>query len=335
MKAIIQDRYGPPGVLRLADVPRPSPGPGQVLIQVRAASVHADVWHVVHGVPYVLRVMGAGLRQPVQPIPGTDVAGVVVELGPGAAGLAPGDEVFGEVIVGMQWRNGGSYAEYAVAPVEKLAPKPTSLSYVAAAAIPTSAIIALQAVRRDARVCAGDRVLVNGAAGGVGLFVLQIAKDVGATVTAVDRAGRLDVLRENGADHVIDYGAEDFTHGPQRYDVVIDIPGNHHYSQIRHVLSERGRYVLIGHDQYGATGHRVLGSVPRVLGLVGRSLFDGHLPAPDFTPPGAAAMREVAALAERGVLRPEVERTYPLAEAAEALAHLESGRAQGRVVLVV
>jgi NADPH:quinone reductase-like Zn-dependent oxidoreductase len=335
MKAIVQDRYGPASALRLAEVPRPVPGAGQVLVRVHAASVHADVWHMVRGLPYVLRIMGGGLRRPSHPIPGTDMAGVVEQVGPGATRFQPGDAVFGEVVAGMQWRNGGAFAEYVAAAESALEPKPEALSFTEAAAIPTSALIALYNLRAEGTVHPGDRVLVNGAAGGVGMFVVQLAKAGGAHVTAVDAGDRLEALREIGADEVIDYRQTDFTQGAARYDAVIDIPGNHPYSRVKRVLTPHGRYVLIGHDQYGAEGRRWLGSLPRVLGLALGSLRSDHLPRPDFAGPGPDAMPEIARLAAEGRLRPLIDRTYPLAEAAAAIEYLESGQAHGKVVLTV
>ena len=278
MKAIVQDRYGPASALRLAEVPRPVPGEGQVLVRVHAASVHADVWHMVHGFPYVLRIMG-GVSAPLYPIPGTDMAGVVEQAGPGATRFQPGDAVFGEVVAGMQWRNGGAFAEYVAAAESALEPKPEGLSFTEAAAIPTSALIAHFNLRAEADIHPGDRVLVNGAAGGVGMFVVQLAKADGAHVTAVDAGDRLEALRSIGADEVIDYTRTDFTQGSQRYDAVVDIPGNHPYSQVKRVLTPHGRYVLIGHDQYGAAGRRWLGSLPRVLGLALGSLRATTSPA--------------------------------------------------------
>ncbi len=335
MKAIIQESYGPPEILRLGEVDRPVPGAGEVLVRVHAASVHADVWHMVLGQPYALRLMGAGLRRPSNPVPGTDVAGIVDRVGPGVTRFQPGDEVFGEVIHGMQWRNGGAFAQYATAAEERLAPKPERLSFVEAAAVPTSGLIALMAVRREARVRPGLRVLVNGAAGGVGVFAVQIARADGAHVTAVDAEDRATLLRAIGADEVIDYEQRDYTRGDDRYDVVIDIPGNHSFREVRRVLTDRGRYVLIGHDSYGARGHRWLGSLPQALGLVARSLVDPRLPSPASASPGEGAMDELADLAGGGSLSPVIDRTFPLAEAGAAIEYLTSGRARGRIVLAV
>jgi NADPH:quinone reductase-like Zn-dependent oxidoreductase len=336
MKAIIQDRYGPPEVLRLADVDPPSARPDEVLVRVHAASLHPDVWHVLHGRPYVLRLMGAGLRRPSQPVPGIDMAGVVEAVGAAVTRFAPGDEVFGETIKGFQWRNGGAFAEYVAAPERTLAHKPSGLRFAQAAAVPTSGLIAWSALHRQGRARAGDDVLVNGAGGGVGTFAVQLAKAAGAHVTAVDAAGKLAALTARGADRVIDYATEDFTRGTKRYDLIVDIPGNHSFAECRRVLTGEGTYVLIGHDGYGATAGRWLGSLPRVLPLVAQAPFRRQLPPVDVsTPDKGAVLAELAHRLEAGELRPVIERTYPLGEAADAIRHLQTGRVTGKVVLTI
>ncbi|HEY5854976.1 MAG TPA: NAD(P)-dependent alcohol dehydrogenase [Aldersonia sp.] len=334
MRAVVQDRYGPPAeVLAVRDVERPMPAADEVLVRVQAASVHPDVWHVVTGRPYVLRVMGSGLRRPTRQIPGTDVAGQVVQVGDAVTGFAPGDAVFGETVRGYQWRNGGAYAEYVAVPAEVLASRPARLTVSAAAAIPTSGLIALYNLP-DANALAGCSVLVNGAAGGVGGCAVQIARARGATVTGVDAAARLDLVRALGADRVLDYERTDFTRTGDRYDLIFDVPGNHGFSDCRRALTSAGHYVLIGHDQFGAAAGRWLGSVPRVLGLAARSPFTKHLPSTGFSMPDKGkSMAVLADLAAAGNLRPVVDRSYPLDEAAAALRHLQSGTAQGRIVL--
>lgn len=333
MRAILHERYGGPECLRLGEAPKPTPGPGEVLVRVEATSLHADVWHVVAGVPYIARP-AMGLRRPRHPIPGTDLAGEVVELGPDVVGPAVGDAVYGEVISGMQWTNGGAFAEFACARADHLSLRPPHLTAVEAAAIPTSALIALLNVQ-EAQVQPGETVLVNGAAGGVGVFVVQILSAIGARVVAVDAADRLPLLRRLGADSVIDYQAEDYTRGTARYDAVIDIPGNRSFAQVRRVLASRGRYVLIGHDAYSSTARPWLGSVPRLLGMAARALFTPHLRLPSFASAYPDAWRQLTAWVEDGAVRPVVGRTFPLDQTAEALAFLISGQAQGKVVLVV
>lgn len=335
MKAIVQDRYGSVDDLRLGEVPRPEPAEDEVLIQVRAASVHPDVWHVVTGQPTVLRLMGAGLRHPKDRVPGTDVAGVVESVGRAVTRFRPGDEVFAETIRGVGWRNGGAFAEYATAPEEGVALKPPGVSFEEAAAVPTTGLIALNNLPQH-RVPPSSRVLVNGAAGGVGAIAVQLAKAYGAEVTGVDHPRKLALARSLGADQTIDYTHEDFTRSGERWDLIFDIPGNHSFQQIRRALDPHGGYVLIGHDAFGATGHHWLGSIPRMLGLMVRSavtpaLRGGSLASPDKR----RLMSTLAQFMETGQLRVAIDRTFPLAEAPEALRYLVSGQPVGRVVVVV
>ena len=265
MRAILQDRYGTADDLRVGEVERPSPAAGEVLVRVRAASVHPDVWHVVAGRPYVLRLMGAGLRRPARRVPGTDLAGVVEAVGRDVTRFRPGDEVFGETLPSMAWRNGGAWAEYATAPEAALAVKPAGVSFEAAAAVPAAGYIALHNLPAD-RTGPGCRVLVNGAGGGVGAIVVQLAKAGGAHVTGVDHTAKLNLLARLGADDVVDFTRTDVTREPQRYDLVVDIPGNHPYAAVRRILAPGGVYVLIGHDDFGRGGRRWLGSIPRFGG---------------------------------------------------------------------
>jgi NADPH:quinone reductase-like Zn-dependent oxidoreductase len=332
MKAIVQDRYGPPEQLRLRIVDRPAAGADEVLVRVRAASLHPDVWHVVRGRPRVLRVMGAGLRRPKQTIPGTDVAGVVEAVGQGVTRFQPGEEVFGESLKGYSWRNGGAYAEYVAAPEEALARKPARLTFEQAAALPTSGFIVLTNLRGH-EIRPGQRVLVNGAGGGVGSLAVQLAKARGAEVTAVDRPAKLKMLRELGADEVIDCTREDFTANARRYALIVDVAGNQPFSRCRRALTPDGKYVLIGHDHFDAGW---VGSLPRFLGLLARSPFSKQLPRLDFsTPSKRDAMAALAELVEAGELTPVVARTFALSEIAEAIRYLESGEALGKIVITV
>jgi NADPH:quinone reductase-like Zn-dependent oxidoreductase len=336
VKAIVQPAYGSADVLELRDLPVPAIADDEVLVRVHAASVHADVWHVVSGHPYILRVMGAGVRRPRNPVPGTDVAGQAVSVGIGVTRFHPGEAVFGETLRGHQWRHGGAFAEYAVAPQEALAHKPANVTFEQAAAVPTSGLIALRAVRSDAGVRARQRVLVNGAGGGVGSLALQIAKAYGAIVTAVDEGEKLDLLRSLGADHVIDHRREDFTARGERYDVIVDIPGNHTLSQCRRALLEDGVYVLVGHDHYGANGKRVLGSLPRMMRLMAMTPFIRQLPTVNFSaPPRGESMSVLARLLEAGALTPAIDRTFSLADVPEALRYLQRGGVRGKVIITV
>jgi NADPH:quinone reductase-like Zn-dependent oxidoreductase len=334
MRAIVQYRYGTVDDLRLGDTERPTPADGEVLVRVRAASVHPDVWHVVAGRPYVLRLMGAGVRRPACPVPGTDLAGVVEAVGAGVDRFRPGDEVFGETLRTMAWRHGGAYAEYATAPESALAHKPAGVTFAAAATVPTTGYIALQNLPAD-RTGPGCRVLVNGAGGGVGAIVVQLAKAGGAHVTGVDHTGKLDLLRTLGADETVDFTRTDVTRLTQRYDLVVDIPGNHPYPAMRRILAPGGVYVLIGHDDFGRAGRRWLGSIPRFGGLMLRSVRDPHLRR-DVTMLGKReAMETLRGHLAAGRLTPVIDRTFPLEEAAAALRHLTDGAPLGRIVLTV
>lgn len=333
MRAILQTAYGSVDDLRLGEVPRPEPADDEVLVRVRAASVHPDVWHVVAGRPSVLRLMGGGVRRPTQPVPGTDVAGIVEAVGRAVTRFAPGDEVFGETIRGMQWANGGAYAEYATAPEVGLAHQPAGVTFEEASAVPTAGLIALNNLQPQ-WVAPGSRVLVNGAGGGVGAIAVQLAKAYGAHVTGVEHPRKLDFVRSLGADEVIDFTAEDFTRGDRRWDVVFDVPGNHPFRSVRRVLEPRGRYLLIGHDGFGAAGHRWLGGIPLQLSLAARSVVTPQLRGPSFAPPDKRdLMAMLTRLLASGELRIVVDRAFPLEETPAALHHLMSGQPLGRVVV--
>jgi NADPH:quinone reductase-like Zn-dependent oxidoreductase len=335
MRAIVQDRYGSPDVLRLREVTLPVVADDEVLVQVRAASVHPDVWHVVTGRPFALRLMGSGLRRPRPPIPGTDLAGVVTAVGARVTEYQPGDEVFGETMRGFSWRHAGAFAEYASAPADGLAVKPANVTFEQAAAVPTAGYITLLNLPSE-RLRPGQRILVNGAGGGVGTIAVQLAKAHGAHVTGVDHTGKLDLIHSLGADDVIDYTREDFTRGAQRYDLIFDVPGNHRLADCQRVLNPDGTYVLIGHDHFGHVGRRWLGSLPRFAGLVARSLFDRHLRRGGSARPSKKeAMATLRAHLEAGQLTPVIDRTFPLGQAGDAVRYLADGGGVGRVVLTV
>lgn len=341
MKAIVQERYGPPdAVLRLREVETPVPGPGEVLVRVRAASVHPDVWHVVTGRPYALRLVWAGLRRPEQPIPGTDLAGVVEAVGEGVTRFRPGDAVFGETYPELAWRNGGAFAELAAVSQEVLAPKPEGISFEQAAAVPNSGVIALLNLQGGRLVRPGDHVLVNGAGGGVGSIAVQLAKFWGARVTGVDRTAKLEMVRELGADRVIDFTREDVipsaSRDGERYDLVFDVASNLSIRACRRALTPEGVYVFIGHDHFGAAKGRVLGSIPRGIGylLLSRLGRHRHLPRPSGAPlTKGRAVAILAELLEAGELTPVVDRTYPLGEVTRALGRLQEGRGPGRILI--
>ena len=334
MKAIVQDQYGSLDVLELREIDKPMIKDDEVLVRVHAASVHPDVWHATKGLPYILRLMGSGLLKPKNSVPGTDMAGHVESVGKNAEVFQPGDEVFGQTVRRNQWHNGGAYAEYVAVPEGALAQKPANLTFEQAAAVPTSALIALDNLRD--RIQPGQKVLVNGAGGGVGIFAVQVAKSYGAEVTGVDSTRKLDMVRSIGADHVIDYSKEDFTQSGERYDLIFDIPGNHSLSDTRRALTPEGTYVLIGHDRFGASGGRWFGSgIPRFIKLLALSPFVSQRMAPRITKETNDPLVVLKELLEAGEITSVIDRTYPLSEVPEAIRYLEEGHAQGKIVISV
>jgi NADPH:quinone reductase-like Zn-dependent oxidoreductase len=334
MRAVVQTGYGEPSdVLAVREVDAPAIDDDEVLVRVRAASVHPDVWHVVTGRPRILRLMGSGVRRPTDVVPGTDVSGLVESVGSKVTRFRPGDEVFGETIRGTQWRNGGAYAEYVAVVEDALASKPPHVTFEQAATVPTAGLIALHNLPDRGREPA-EHVLVNGAGGGVGAIALQVARSWGAHVTAVDHTGKLDLLRTLGADRVVDYTREDVAGSGERYDLVFDVVGNHPFSAYRRVLADDGTYVLIGHDQFGTRGRSWVGSIPRMFGLMALSTVERRLPRPSFAMPdrrgGMARLRD---LLEDGTLTPVVARAFPLEQVSEAIELLASGGAVGRIVI--
>ncbi len=323
MKAVVQDGYGsgPEDVLRFAEVARPPMGDEEILVRVRAASVDRGTWHVMSGLPYPMRLAGFGLRRPKALNPGRSVAGTVESVGKDVTGFKPGDDVYGTAE--------GVFAEYAVAQPGRLALKPANLSFEQAAAVPISGMTALQAVRDQAKVDAGQKVLIIGASGGVGTFAVQIAKAFGAEVTGVSSTAKMDLVRAIGADHVIDYSREDFTDGRHRYDVIIDIGGNRPLLDLRRALTRKGRLVLTG----GENGGRFLGGIERnvrahlLSPFVSQKLgaFVSRLRREDLM-----VLRE---LLESGAIVPTIDRAYPLSEAPAAIRHLAQGQVRGKVVI--
>lgn len=337
MKAILQSAYGEPAqVLKLGEADKPVPTKGEVLVRVKAASVHADVWHVVKGWPYVLRIMGSGLVRPKNPIPGTDMAGVVEALGEGVTRFQVGDAVFGECANGFQWANGGAYAEFVAVSQEALARKPDNVSFEQAACVPTPGLIAWHNLMGQRPWRAGQHVLINGAGGGVGAVALQLAKAHGATVTAVEHTSKLAMVRALGADHVLDYTQDDPTLGGPRYDFILDVASNLNIRDCARVFNPGGVYILIGHDHYGASGSTWLGSgIPSFLKLALRIPFDPHLIKPNMAAPDQhTGMALFADLMAKGQLTPVVDKVFPMADVVDAMAYLASGRAMGRIVVV-
>lgn len=335
MRAVVQDAYGSPDVLKIQEIDRPAVKDDEVLVRVHAASVHPDVWHVVSGRPYVPRLMGAGLLRPKIRVPGTDMAGRVESVGKNVTRFQAGDEVFGEALWGNQWRNGGAFAEYVSVSQDALALKPGNVTFEQAAAVPTSGLIALRNLQ-EGRSGPGRSVLVNGAAGGVGAFAVQLAKAYGAKVTGVDHHTKLDLVRSLGADRVIDYTREDFTRNGERYDLIFDIPGNHSFADCRRALMPEGAYVLIGHDRFGDVGGRRLGSLPHFFKLMALSPFRSQLSTPSSSMPSRKdSMAVLREFLETGRLTPVVDRTYSLEEVPEAIRYLAGGEARGKVVITV
>ncbi|MGV9984325.1 NAD(P)-dependent alcohol dehydrogenase [Streptomyces olivaceus] len=328
MKAVVQERFGPPDTLRLREAERPRAGSGEVLVRVRAAAVNPYDWHMVRGDPYAARLLGGvGLTRPKRPVAGIDAAGVVQGTGAGVRGLLPGDPVLGFCP--------GAFAEYACTSADLLVAKPAGLTFEQAAAVPMAAVTALRGVRTVGRVRSGQRVLVNGAGGGVGTFAVQIAAVLGAEVTGVCSAHNTGLVRSLGAAHVLDYALEDFTDRRERYDVVLDNVGNHPLCRLRRTLTPAGVLVANG----GGSPGRVFGAIGAMLGLaavnaVTRQRLRPILPA---TPDGPAHrdLLAVTSLVEAGQLTPVVGRTYTLADTARAVRHVEDGHAGGKTVITV
>ena len=323
MKAIVQDEYGSPEVLRVGEIDRPKAGEGEVLIRVQAAGVDPGVWHLMTGLPYLVRILGYGLRAPKHRVPGTDCAGRVEAVGKDVTHFQPGDEVFGFCQ--------GCYAEYACARADKIVAKPANLDFEQAAAVPTSAITALQGLRDKGEVAAGQRVLIIGASGGVGSFAMQLAKVFGAEVTGVCSTPKMDLVRSIGADHVVDYTREDIAQTGERYDVILDTAGNRSLANLRGALTPRGTLVIVG----GEEGGKWLAGTDRQL----RASLLSPLVSQRLRSFVAAARQEdlefLKGLLESGEVTPVIDRTYPLAEAPEAIRYLTEGHARGKLVLTV
>jgi NADPH:quinone reductase-like Zn-dependent oxidoreductase len=323
MKAIEQDEYGSADVLELRDVDRPVPSDDQVLLRVRAAGCGPDVWHLMTGLPYFARVV-VGLRRPKQKVPGWDVAGTVDRVGRSVTTLQEGDEVMGTA--------NGSFAEYATAKPKTLAPKPARLSFEQAAALPISGVTALQALVDVGGVRPGQRVLVIGAAGGVGTLTVQIATAFGAEVTGVCSAAKMDLVRSLGATEVIDYEREDFTDGRQRWDLIVDNAGRRPLSDLRRALRPKGTLVIVGGDGGGpVTGGFLRGALRAPI----VSLFVGQKLRGLTARQNRADLETLTALVDDGKLMPVIDRTFPLEAAPDALRYLAEGHSRGKIVIVV
>jgi NADPH:quinone reductase-like Zn-dependent oxidoreductase len=322
MRAAVQHRYGPPSVLELCEVALPLPGRGDVLVRVVAASVHPGDYFVMTGKPYVVRLV-FGFRRPRHGIPGRDLGGVVAAVGKDVTDLRPGDEVFG-------WSSAGTLAEYACVPAGNLAPVPANLSVVDAAAVPTSGMTALQALRDIANVRPGQTVLITGASGGVGSFAVQIAKAFGAEVTGVCSTRNVELVRSLGADHVVDYTTTDFTRTEKRYDVILDNLEAQPLAAVRRALTPTGTLV-----PNSGRGGRWLGPLGRIVTARVLSGFTRQQLKP-FTSSGKRRdLLTLADLLATGQVTPVIDRIYPLDEAADALRHVAAGHTRGKVVVTV
>lgn len=328
MKAIVQERFGPPDILRLADIDRPEVGADQVSVRIRAAALNPYDWHMMRGDPYVARLSGVvGLTRPKTRVAGIDAAGEVEAVGAEVRGLRPGDEVMGFCP--------GSFAEFACTTADLLVRKPANLTFEQAAAVPVGAVTALRGIRTVGRVKAGQRVLVNGAGGGVGTFAVQIAVALGAEVTGVCSARNVGLVRSLGAAHAVDYAREDFTGGRTRYDVILDNVGNHPLRRLRRALTPTGTLLANGGGSPGRV-FGAMGSMARLAAadLVTRRRLRPILPSPPSGPTHDDLLA-VAELIESGELTPVVDRTYPLADTAEGVRHVERGHARGKAVITV
>jgi NADPH:quinone reductase-like Zn-dependent oxidoreductase len=322
MRAIVQDVYGSADRLRLAEIDKPVIAAGEVLVRVRAAGVDRGTCHLMRGEPYLMRILGFGFRGPKSRIPGLDVAGTVAAAGPGVTRFRAGDEVFGI--------SRGSFAEYAAAREDKLVPKPAGLTFEQAAVVAVSGLAAIKGLHAG-RIAAGQKVLIIGASGGVGTYAVQLAKAFGATVTGVCSTAKADLVRSIGADEVIDYTREDFADGRQHYDLILDIGGSSRLSRLRRALTPKGTLVIAGDEGAKWTG---VGRQLRALALspVVRQRLTMFISSTNKRQADLEALRQQI---EAGRLRPIVGKTYPLPEVPEAIRHLESGRAQGKIAITV
>lgn len=321
MKAIVQDEYGPAETLQFKDVPRPTPSEDELLLKVRAASVGAWDWHDMRGEPYVMRLIGRSFRKPRNPVLGLDMAGEVVAVGANVSRFTVGDAVFGEC--------GETFAEYTLAKEEDLARLPSGLSFAEAAAVPIAGATALLGLRDYAQLQSGERVLIVGAAGGVGSFAVPIAKSMGAEVTAVCSGDAAELVRSLGAEHVIDYRTEDFTIRGERYDVIFQIAGKASAWACRRALEPKGRLVLCSGDG----GGRVFGPITRIAAAMLLSPFVSQTMRTYVAKAGTQNMDALTELIENGDVSPVIDATYPLREAAEAMRHFEHGHGPGKIVL--
>jgi NADPH:quinone reductase-like Zn-dependent oxidoreductase len=323
MKAIVQDRYGSADVLELRDVEKPRPADDELLIRVHAAGVDPGVWHLMTGLPYLVRLMGFGFRKPKIRIRGTDAAGTVEAAGRNVRRFKQGDQVYGTC--------DGSFAEYACAKAERFAPKPANLSFEQAAAVPVSGMTALNGLRDAGKIQPTQKVLIIGAAGGVGTYAVQLAKAFGGVVTGVCSTSKAELVRAIGAEEVIDYTREDFTDGTHQFDLILDTAGRRSLGQLRRALPPQGTLVIVG----GEGGDRWLGGFQRQIFAPVRSLMTEQKLMGLISKERQQDLLTLKDLIEAGKLTPVIDRSYPLREAPRAIRYLEQGHARGKVVLTV
>ena len=324
MKAIVYTHYGSPDMLQLKEVEKPTPRDNEVLLKVYATSVNAGDLHVLRADPFLIRLMGYGLLKPKNKILGAAIAGRIEAIGGNVKQFQPGDDVFGDL---SESGKRGGFAEYVCASADALVLKPSRLSFEEAAAVPVAAVTALQGLRDKGHIQAGQKVLINGASGGVGTFAVQIAKSFGAEVTAVCSTSNVDAARSMGADHVIDYTKEDFTQNGQHYDLIVAANGNRSISEYKRALRPNGTYVVTGGSKKQTYQAMLLGPW---ISMTGTKKM-GNLMAK----PNTKDLGFVKELLEAGKVIPVIDRRYPLSETAEALRYLEAGRARGKVVITV
>ena len=322
MRAIVYAEYGPPEVLRFAEVATPTPKDGEVLVRIHAASVNPLDWHFLRGAPYLVRAM-TGVRKPKDGRLGVDLAGQVEAVGRNVTQFHPGDGVFGS--------SRGALAEYICAAEKALVRKPANVTFEQAAAVPVAGITALQGLRDKGRIQPGQKVLINGAAGGVGTFAVQIAKSFGADVTGVCSTRNVDLVRSIGADHVIDYTQEDFTRGGQRYDLILDSVGNHSLSDCRRALTPDGTLVLVGGPDKG----RWLGPLTGMLKAAVLSRFVSQKLLPFLAHLNQSDLMVLRGLLEAKKVTPVIDRRYPWSEVPEAIRYLEEGHTRGKIVITM
>ena len=323
MRAIVQDAYGSSDVLRLADIDRPEIAADEVLVDVSQAGMDRGTWHLMAGKPYLMRIIGFGFRRPKNLVPGLDVSGTVVLVGSEVTRFQPGDEVFGI--------SRGGFAEYAAVREDKLAHKPTNLSFEQAAVVPISGGTAIQALRDAGQVQTGQKLLIIGASGGVGTYAVQLAEAFGAEVTGVSSTAKLELVRSIGADHALDYTGDDYLDGSKKYDLILDIGGNNSLSHLRRALTPQGTLVIVG----GEEGGSLTGGFGRQIRALFVSMFVSQRLTMLASKERHTDLEALRPFLESGQVVPVIDRNYPLDEVPAAMKHLEAGLARGKIAITI